>query len=58
VTAAVTVTVSRSYWRQLIGWEEADEREKERSRQDWKRGLENAIAAGAVRRWGDWLWLP
>jgi hypothetical protein len=58
VSSAVTVTVSRSYWRQLIGWEEADEREKERSRQDWKRGLENAIAAGAVRRWGDWLWLP
>lgn len=58
VTDAVTVTVARSYWRQLIGWEEASEREKERSRQDWKRGLENALAADAVRRWGDYLWLP
>jgi KaiC/GvpD/RAD55 family RecA-like ATPase len=57
VTAAVPVTVARAYWRQLIGWEEATEREKVASRQDWKRGLENAVAAGAVKRWGDWLWL-
>jgi hypothetical protein len=58
VTAAVTVTVARAFWRQLIGWEEATKREKVASRQDWKRGLENAIAAGAVKRWGEWLWLP
>jgi hypothetical protein len=58
VTAAVTVTVARSYWRQLIGWDDASEKEKERSRQDWKRGLESALAANAVRRWGDYLWLP
>jgi hypothetical protein len=58
VTSAVTVTVARSYWRQLIGWDDASEKEKERSRQDWKRGLESALAADAVRRWGDYLWLP
>jgi hypothetical protein len=57
VTATVTVTVARTFWRQLLGWDDADEKQKGRSRQDWKRGLENAMASEAVGRWGEHLWL-
>jgi hypothetical protein len=55
---AASVAAVRSHWRRVIGWDGADERARERSRWDWKRGLENALAAGAVRRRGDRLWLP
>ena len=52
VSSAVSDTVARTYWRQLIGWEEADERQKDRARWDWKRAQENAIGAGALKSWG------
>jgi hypothetical protein len=55
--AAVSVAAVRSQWRRVIGWDGADGRARERSRWDWKRGLENALAVGAVRRCGDRLWL-
>jgi len=54
--AAINKTV-RAYWRQLLGWEHLSQEERDNSRQDWKRGVENALAAGAVRQWGEWLWL-
>lgn len=57
VTNAVTVTDARLYWRQLIGWDHLSEPERDKSRQDWKRGVENAQAAGAIGQWDRWLWV-
>lgn len=57
VTSAVTVTDARLYWRQLIGWEHLTETDRDKSRQDWKRGVENAQAARVLGQWDRWLWL-
>jgi hypothetical protein len=57
VAQAVTVKTARLYWRQVLGWEHLTEAERDNSRQDWKRGVENALAAGALKQWGEWLWL-
>jgi hypothetical protein len=48
VTAAATVTVSRSYWRQLIGWEEGGRAPEDASPLGLEEGQENAVRAGAL----------
>jgi hypothetical protein len=55
---AVTAHEARLYWRQLLGWDHLTETERDKSRQDWKRGCENALAARRLKQWGEWLWLP
>jgi KaiC/GvpD/RAD55 family RecA-like ATPase len=57
VAQGVTVKTARLYWRQLLGWDHLSETERDHSRQDWKRGVENALAAGALKQWGERLWL-
>lgn len=57
VTQAVTMPIARNNWRQIIEWEGLSDSERAKSRQDWKRGVENVVAAKAVKKWGEWLWL-
>ena len=68
VTLCVTLEWVRSYWCQTVDDgsteaqdtqdEQAARREKARKRQLWRRGHENALAAGRVRCWGALVWLP
>lgn len=61
VTQSVTLEEVRTYWRQQLGGEPQGEdakKEKARERQNWRRGQENAMAAGRVRCWGGLIWVP
>jgi hypothetical protein len=56
VDRAVIVEDRRLYHRQVTGYSD-DDKGKETERKAWTRGKEAALAAGAVRVWGGWVWL-
>lgn len=63
VAQVVTIENVRTYWHQRLGQGSASEDQDEKKakandRQRWRRGQENAVAAGRAKCWGAFVWLP
>lgn len=57
VVAAVKVDRLAYYWRQKFDYGSMDKLEKEASKKTRQRGMCDALAAGLVKKWGEFLWL-